>query len=161
CFTSRATPGAPNTTAAGRRTNPGPTPRPPPEAWAARRRRPDVPTQAGCNMLKKMWPVVAAVAVAAVLVVLGEILWDGLAWDFHPGPDRTDVAREFILASWVKDPDGFAVLKCKQVRRPVLDRVRADYPGFEIVDCTFRHKDGLGNPLTQTHNLWILDGKVI
>src|SRR5262249_1648444 len=77
------------------------------------------------------------------------------------GPERTDVAREFIRGSWVKDPEGFEILQCKQVKRPVLDRVRADYPGFEIVDCTFRHKDGLGNPLTETHNLWILDGKVI
>jgi hypothetical protein len=108
--------------------------------------------------------VLAAAVVVAALAALGGLLQSGLLADHLPGagPDRSALVYEHLREKLVKDPEeGLEVLRCKQVRRSVVARVRADYPTFEIVDCTFRHKDGLGNPLTETHNFWILDEKVI
>jgi hypothetical protein len=110
--------------------------------------------------------VLAAVGLAAAG---GGLYWSGALADyFDPRPDRSELIREHIRTAWFKDTKNWQkesgeveVLKCRPVRRGVVDRVRQTYPGFEIVDCTFRQKDALDNPMTQTRNFWILDGKVI
>ncbi|MCI0460457.1 MAG: hypothetical protein L0Z62_26180 [Gemmataceae bacterium] len=96
-----------------------------------------------------------------VVVLVGSLTALGWwLWDPNPRPDRTELLQTW-LAGWVPNPDGLEIIKCKQVRGKFLDRLRQTYPTLELVDCTFRHKDGVGNLVENTHHFWILDEEII
>jgi hypothetical protein len=102
----------------------------------------------------------SAILGLVVIVLGGAAALGWWLWDSNPGPDRTAVIRPWLVNS-VMDPEGLEVLKCKHVKAKFLDRLRQKYPTLELVDCTFRHKDGLGNMVENTHHFWILDEKII
>jgi hypothetical protein len=114
-------------------------------------------------MTRKTKGMIAAAVVLLAAGGAGLAWWSGLLADYlDPRPDRKDLVRRYIVqeAKWAKDPAEIDIVKCKHVRRGVLSRVQEKYPTFEIVDCTYRQKDGRGDAITQTFNFWILDEKV-
>ena len=106
-------------------------------------------------------------AVVAVGVLGAFALVGGLAWYFellpesNSGPDRTELVRQFLVRALSDSASSLEILSCKQVHAKTIEEARKQYPTFEVVNCTFRNKDALGNVVNQTHHFWILDGKII
>ena len=101
----------------------------------------------------------AKVGLAVVVVGgLGALGW--YYYDQNPGPDRSDLIREHLIQAAV-DPEKLQVVKCKQVKGRIIDRLRKFYPTLEIVDGTFLIKDAAGNDITNTWQFWIVEGKVV
>lgn len=109
------------------------------------------------------WGAKIGLVVVIVLLLVGAAggLWYYDVIDFGPsGPDRSDAVRAFLEKA-LFDNEGLEIVSCKQVRSPMIDNVRQEYPTFEVVDCVFRHRNPLGGMMEETHHFWILDGKVI
>src|SRR5262245_16814628 len=109
-------------------------------------------------MVMSMRKKVTLSLVVLLLVVLGAggaVYWSGLIGEsLHPLPDRTELITAYILEKWPADSKDLSIVKCKQVRRGEVEEARRDHPSFEIVDCTYRTTDVLGNEQEQTRNFW-------
>jgi hypothetical protein len=106
-------------------------------------------------------PVLVCLAVLVVLALAGAFYWTGGMEDLlHPRPDRTELIKEH-LQKLLYDPTGLAILSCRQVHARAVVNARESYPGLEVLDCQFRHRDPIGQEHLNTHHFILLDGKII
>lgn len=108
--------------------------------------------------------VLAAIVACAVLGGLYFLVWDpvlgGLRWDLSGAPDRSDVVKQYLQRA-LYTSEGLEIIRCKQVRNSAIEAARQQYPGLEIVDVYFRHKNPAGDLDTNISHFYILDNRVI
>ncbi|HZU35731.1 MAG TPA: hypothetical protein VFA18_07480 [Gemmataceae bacterium] len=107
-------------------------------------------------MTRKMMLCTAAGLVLVAGAAAGYWYW---AW-YDPGPDRTELIKKFIQVGHPR-PDSIVVERCRHAHASAITKVQQTYPTFEVVNCTYRYQDALGQDLEATQQYYILDDQVI
>lgn len=110
-----------------------------------------------------MSKVTVGVLVGLVVIGLAGGTWYYI-WDNSiGGPDRSDLLKPYLQNMVITKDPPIEIIKQKHVKNAALDAVRKNdkYKTLEIINVKFRHPDALGTIQTNSHHVFLLDGKII